>query len=87
MSQCVSCGGEFQKAHRGDSHYKCDQCGDLMLCSCGGVYVSNGHCGALVCEECGNHCGLARCYCGWSADGSDGREELIEMGECIDGDY
>jgi hypothetical protein len=29
---------------------------------------------------------LARCYCGWSANGGNGRAELEEMGETIDPD-
>lgn len=42
------------------------------------------YCGAHVCTECGDHRGLARCYCGWSqTDPGRGREELIEMGETI----
>jgi hypothetical protein len=37
-----------------------------------------------VCSKCGNHVGLARCFCGWAADGGDGRRQLEEMGETID---
>jgi len=36
---------------------------------------------ALVCD---NHQNLARCFCGWSESGGDGRQELIEMGETIE---
>lgn len=25
------------------------------------------YCGAKVCDDCGQHEGLARCYCGWPA--------------------
>lgn len=43
------------------------------------------YCGAYVCQECGHHLGLARCYCGWSiTDPGRGREELTDMGETID---
>jgi len=28
--------------------------------------------------------GLARCFCGWSASGRNGRTELIEDGEIIE---
>jgi len=56
----------------------CPDCGTL------GAYELDGYCGAWVCSECGNHWGLARCYCGWSRSGGDGRRELIEMGERID---
>jgi hypothetical protein len=43
-------------------------------------------CGVGVCVECEDHKGLARCYCGWSADGGDGYAQLVEMGEPIE-DY
>ncbi len=56
----------------------CDRCS-------GGAYFST-HCGAYVCGNCGAHVGLARCYCGWAAGGGNGRQELIEMGETIEGD-
>jgi len=40
-----------------------------------------------VCIKCGDHKGLTRCYCGWSADGTDaGVQELLERGEVIDED-
>jgi ribosomal protein L37AE/L43A len=58
---------------------KCDNCGN-------GALMSH-HCGAWVCDECGNHIGLARCYCGWSASGNDGLQELQEMGETVDDVY
>jgi hypothetical protein len=44
-------------------------------------------CGAYICEVCGWHKGLARCFCGWSASGSDGYRELVEMGEQIEEDF
>lgn len=52
----------------------------------------NDYCGTKTCLKCGlDHLSgsgngisqLARCYCGWSADGRDGRRDLIEMGEVI----
>ena len=52
-------------------------------CGCGGVAFFSRHCGVYVCDDCNAHIGLARCYCGWSASGSDGRRELEEMGETI----
>ena len=51
----------------------------------GGVATFSRHCGAYVCD-CGNHVGLTRCYCGWSESGGNGRAELIEDGETIEGD-
>lgn len=44
-------------------------------------------CGCFVCDDCDHHDGLARCFCGWSLSGGDGRAELEEMGETIDDDY
>ena len=41
-------------------------------------------CGVGVCDDCGHHQGLARCFCGWSASGGDGRAELVAMGETIE---
>lgn len=51
-----------------------------------GNYQRNNSCGAKVCDECGDHKGLERCYCGWAADGGNGRSQLEEMGEVIDPD-
>ena len=59
---------------------KCERCEK-------GEYWMSRSCGAKVCDDCGHHHGLARCYCGWSADGTDGRRELLEMGETIEEDY
>ncbi len=52
-------------------------------CECGGVYISSRACGCKVCDECGDHKGLARCFCGWSTSGN-GLAELQEMGETIE---
>jgi hypothetical protein len=41
-------------------------------------------CGVPICYTCGEHRGLARCFCGWSASGGDGYRELAELGETID---
>lgn len=41
-------------------------------------------CAAYVCDACGTHVGLVRCWCGWAADGGDGRAQLQEAGETID---
>jgi hypothetical protein len=47
-------------------------------------YEFSRHCGARVCNGCGDHAGLDRCYCGWARSGGDGRRELEEAGEVID---
>lgn len=49
-------------------------------------YFFNRYCGAKVCDSCGEHKGLDRCFCGWSRFGSDGRRELVEAGEVIEED-
>ena len=44
-------------------------------------------CGARICNICGDHKGLERCFCGWSVTRpGQGRAELHEMGETIDSD-
>jgi hypothetical protein len=65
---------------------KCDEIVDLATARrCGGDFWFNRYCGAYVCAECGNHKGLARCYCGWSLTSPGrGRQELEEMGEVIE---
>lgn len=56
----------------------------MPKCHCGGEFEFNRHCGADLCVECDNHKGMARCFCGWSLSGGDGRAELEEMGEVIE---
>lgn len=51
---------------------------------CRGEATWSRHCGAWVCDTCDNHIGLARCYCGWSQSGGDGRRELEDLGENIE---
>lgn len=64
-----------------------DKDGKEICESCkSGKYWFDNSCGAYVCDHCSNHKGLARCFCGWSVSGGDGRRELIEMGETIDED-
>lgn len=53
-------------------------------CPCGASFAFNRYCGAEVCDGCDRHRGMDRCFCGWSADGGDGRAQLEEMGEVID---
>lgn len=50
---------------------------------CEHEYYRSRYCGVKICYSCNEHEGLARCYCGWSASGGDGRQELLEMGEEI----
>ena len=54
---------------------------------CGGEMYRDHTCGVMVCDSCKHHKGLARCFCGWSRSGGNGREELEEMGENCDSDY
>tara|TARA_Y100000034_G_C6854379_1_gene388014 strand:- start:146 stop:346 length:201 start_codon:yes stop_codon:yes gene_type:complete len=57
---------------------------DNEKCQCGGEYQFEPGCGAWVCDECDNHKGLCRCYCGWAESGGNGYQELIEEGEVIE---
>lgn len=50
------------------------------------AYFSRG-CGVFVCDKCGEHEGLVRCFCGWAASGGNGRQELRGMGENVEDDY
>jgi len=55
---------------------------------CTGWAYGRRYCGAYVCERCGKHHKLVRCFCGWSMTRpGKGRTELEEMGEQIDDDY
>jgi len=76
----------LKKANILDETRTCPKCKGTMSYAPG--------CGAFVCDrdECGCHQGasgqeLTRCYCGWSASGGSGRQELEEMGEQIDENY
>ncbi len=57
---------------------------EIEKCPCGGEFIWSRHCGAKVCTDCDAHKGLARCFCGWAADGGNGRQQLEEMGETIE---
>lgn len=50
---------------------------------CDGTTSWSRHCAAYVCDTCGHHQTLVRCYCGWSTSGRNGREELEALGETI----
>lgn len=63
---------------RVDADKRCDRCG-------GESYFGRS-CGVDICGSCGRHEGLARCFCGWSLSGRNGRQELEELGEVIDDD-
>jgi hypothetical protein len=53
---------------------------------CNGSMCMDGQCGVRVCNNCDQHLGLSRCFCGWSLSGNNGRIELEEMGETIEED-
>jgi len=44
-------------------------------------FYFSSYCGVNICTICEFHKELARCYCGWSASGGDGYQELMEMGD------
>ena len=66
-----------------------------------GDWVRSDSCGAWICNTrglCGAHFSyqgkdkepgpmLARCYCGWAADGGDGVAQLRAAGENVEDDY
>jgi hypothetical protein len=92
----ITCSDEecryFGEVESAEEPRKCPACGkeDCIYakpiskpCECGGT-IKNRYCGVFVCDECGRHDGLTRCYCGWSESGGDGRGELVEMGEQIE---
>jgi hypothetical protein len=56
---------------------KCENCDQEAV-------VLSRFCGADVCVRCEYHQGMARCFCGWAADGGDGYAQLQEMGETIE---
>lgn len=47
-------------------------------CGCGGTYVFNTFCGVEVCDRCGDHKSLARCFCGWNLKQGEVLEDDIE---------
>lgn len=56
----------------------------VKVCSCGGEKRWSKSCYTMVCENCEDHDGLARCFCGWAKDGDNERQQLEEMGETIE---
>jgi hypothetical protein len=62
-----------------------------------GDWVVSSSCGAWICS-CDAHFTyngkdkepgrmLARCYCGWAANGGNGKQQLAAMGENVEDDY
>ena len=95
MDYCYNCGGSLKELGQHGRYmiYRCQNCGldtrqevpgECAKCGCATWFSAS--CGAEVCNACDHHAGLVRCYCGWSASGSDGRRELVEMGETIEPD-
>jgi hypothetical protein len=78
---------------RNQVHKLPHQHGDRAIAS----YVRSDSCGAWICS-CGAHFSyqgkdkepgpmLARCYCGWAADGGNGVAQLRAAGENVEDDY
>ena len=88
---CPRCAHEISgKLATSPDGLECDSCGWTApppCDKCGGEMSRDNGCGVLVCDQCDNHKGLARCYCGWSANGGNGLRELQEMGENCDDDW
>ena len=76
----------------GNIHELPHECGD---------WVESKSCGAWICNTrglCGAHFTyngndkepgpmLARCYCGWAANGGNGKQHLAAMGENVEDDF
>ncbi len=45
---------------------------------CGGEYKFSQYCGVDVCERCGYHKNLARCFCGWNLRPGERLEDDID---------
>jgi hypothetical protein len=41
-------------------------------------YRFSNFCGVKVCSECGDHKGLARCYCGWNLEAGERLPDDVE---------
>jgi len=50
------------------------------MSECQHHYEFRNYCGAYVCHECGDHKGLARCYCGWGLMHGERLEDDIGEG-------
>jgi hypothetical protein len=64
----------------------------VRKCRCGGEAHYQRGCACFICGRCDAHIStggfqLARCYCGWTPHGGNGRVELEEMGENLEEDY
>lgn len=82
-SICDSCLSRPEPGEYDDQEYD-DRADEKDCPECDGCAEFSKSCGAYVCNDCEHHIGLARCYCGWSASGGNGRQELEEMGETIE---
>jgi hypothetical protein len=47
------------------------------------TYEWQDYCGVKVCRVCGNHKGLAKCYCGWNLEPGERLEDDVEPEEEI----
>lgn len=80
--------GTHKVIDRGVQDYSRDYVQEAVKqCECDGKAYQSRSCGVFICDRCGSHEGLARCFCGWSASGGNGYNELLEMGERIEDDY
>ena len=72
-------GGVQELPHEHGDWVVSSSCG-AWICSCDAHFTYNGK---------DNEPGpmLARCYCGWSQNGGNGRQQLAAMGENVEDDY
>lgn len=56
------------------------------MSECKHEYEFSKYCGADVCQKCGDHKDLARCYCGWNLQPGERLED--DIGDArFDGDH
>lgn len=41
-------------------------------------FTRSNTCGVFICDECGHHLGLARCFCGWNLQPGERLEDDVD---------
>ena len=72
-------GNVHELPHEHGNWFASDLCG-AWICSCMAHFTYNGKD-----KEPGRM--LARCFCGWAANGGNGKQQLAAMGENVEDDY
>ena len=80
---CAVCLQKFyvpDGATTADERTLCLECRDAVNKPCEHDYHWSRYCGAQVCNKCGDHEGLARCYCGFGLQPGERLEDDIGEG-------